>query len=55
MFRTAVPSIFTTRTRLLSCCNVVNTQTQIKSRTYLQIPTMKVNPSLLLTFPSLNC
>jgi len=53
MFRTAVPSILTTRSRLLSCCNVVNTQTQIKSRTYHQIPTMKVNPSFFLTVPSL--
>jgi hypothetical protein len=48
MFRTAVPSILTTRLRLLNCCNVVNT-TQIKSRTYHQIPTMKVNSSVLLT------
>ena len=52
MFRTAVPSIFTTRSRLLS---FVNTQTEIKSRTYHQLPTstMKVKPGFLLTVPSL--
>lgn len=51
MFRTAVPSIFTTtRSRLLSYCN---TQTQIKSRTYHQILNMKVNAGFLLTIPSL--
>ena len=55
MFRNAVPFIRTTQFRLLSCCNVVlvNTQTQIKSRTYHQTLTMKVNPSFLLTIPSL--
>ena len=54
MFRNAVPSILTTRFRLLSCCNVVNsTQTQIKSCTYHQTLNMKVNPSFLLTIPFL--